>query len=217
MMKLYHYWRSSSSWRVRWALEFKKTPCEFVHVNLLNGEADSPEHLKRHPAGFVPVLETNSNTNNGEFLIESLAIISYLEDAFPASPSLYPKDPIEKSRALALAEVVNAGTQPLQNIPVLTFHSSEPEKQKAWAQHWIHHGLELYENLLPNSVLTTENPFSIPSGLSIADIFLMPQLYNAQRYEVSLSPFPKIQAIQKHLEKLDTYQRSHADRYKPAE
>ena len=212
-MKLYHYWRSTSSWRVRWALEHKKIPCELVHIHLLNGEAETPEHLKRHPLGFVPVLETNS----GENLIESLAIISYLEDTNPSSPTLFPKDPIEKARALALTEVINAGTQPLQNIPVLTFYSHEPEKQTAWAQHWIQNGLDLYEKLLSESILKSTEPYSIGNNLSIADLFLLPQLYNATRYNVSLDPYKKIQAIQKHLEKLLTYQKSHPDRYKPAE
>lgn len=205
-MKLYHYWRSTSSWRVRWALEYKKIPCELIPINLLNGEAETPEHLKRHPAGFVPVLETDQ----GDFLVESLAIISYLEEMFPSSPSLYPKNPLEKSKALSLAEIINAGTHPLQNPPVLAFHSSDPEKQTAWAQHWIHHGLQIFENLCAH-------PFAVSSGFSIADLCLLPQLYNAKRYNVNLNSFPKIQLLQKHMSEMESYQRSHADRYKPVD
>jgi len=212
-MKLYHYWRSTSSWRVRWALEHKKIACELVHIHLLNGEAETPAHLARHPLGFVPVLETNAGAN----LIESLAIITYLEDTNPTSPTLFPKDPVEKARALALAEVINAGTQPLQNIPVLTFYSSDTEKQSTWAQHWIQNGLDLYEKLLPDSILKSAEPFSVGNRLSIADLFLLPQLYNAKRYGLGLDPFKKILAIQKHLETLPSYQKSHPDLYKPAE
>jgi maleylacetoacetate isomerase len=214
-MKLYHYWRSTSSWRVRWALEFKKIPCELIPINLLNGEAETPEHLSRHPLGFVPVLELPT----GETLIESLAIIQYLELKFPESPSLFPQDPIEKAKAIVLAEVINSGTHPLQN-PTVTAYLGEhlqatADQQKAWSQHWIGKGLELYEKLLPESILNSDHPFSVSSGFSIADLCLLPQLYNAKRYEVNLEAFPKISAIQNHLMKLESYQNSHADRYQP--
>ena len=214
-MKLYHYWRSTSSWRVRWALEFKKIPCEMIPINLLNGEAETPKHLSRHPLGFVPVLELPT----GETLIESLAIIEYLENTFPQSPSLYPKDAIEKSKAMALAEVINSGTHPLQNPTVTaylgeTFQASA-DQQKAWAQHWIRNGLSLYEKLLPESILSTNQPYSVSSGFSIADLCLLPQLYNAKRYEVNLEPFPKISAIQNHLQEMESFQKSHPERYQP--
>jgi maleylacetoacetate isomerase len=214
-MKLYHYWRSTSSWRVRWALEYKKIPCALIPVNLLNGEADLPEHLARHPLGYVPVLELDS----GETLIESLAIIQYLESNFPNAPSVYPKDPIDRAHALAFSEVINAGTHPLQN-PTVTAHlastlGASAEQQKEWAQYWIQKGLELYEKLLPESLLKTGNPYSLQSGFSIADICLLPQLYNATRYEVDLQSFPKITAIQQHLSQRECYLKSHPDRYSP--
>ncbi len=205
-MKLYHYWRSTSSWRVRWALEYKNIPCEMVHINLMNGEADHPEHLARHPLGFVPVLELDSK----ETLIESLAIINFLETKFPNSPSIYPKDPIERARAIALSEVINSGTHPLQN-PTVTAYLGETlganaEQQKQWSQHWIRQGLMLYEKLLPHSLKTE---------FSIAELCLLPQLYNAARYEVNLEPFPKIRAIQHHFQNMESYQKSHPERYQP--
>lgn len=214
-MRLYHYWRSTSSWRVRWALAHKNIPCEMIPINLLNGEAESPAHLARHPLGFVPVLELDS----GETLIESLAIIQYLETVFPNSPSLYPKDPLQKAKALAFAEVINAGTHPIQN-PTVTERlgiefGATADQQKQWSQYWIDRGLELYEKLLPESTLNTPTPFSVESGFSIADICLLPQLYNAQRYEVSLQRFPKISAIARHLSQWESYRNSHPDRYNP--
>lgn len=217
MIKLYHYWRSTSSWRVRWALDFKKIPHTLVHVNLLNGESESPEHLARHPAGFVPVMELES----GETLVESLAMIQYLESTFPDRPSLLPKDPFSRAQALALAEVINAGTHPLQNPPVTAYlaqhFAATPEQQTAWNQHWIRKGLELYENLLPASVLESKTPFSVESTLSIADLCLMPQLYNAHRYGVGLGNFPKIMAIEANLAQIESYLSSHPDRTKPIE
>lgn len=209
-MKLYHYWRSTSSWRVRWALEVKKIPCELIHVHLMTGEADSPEHLERHPAGYVPVLETD----RGETLVESLAIINYLESLVPG---LYPKDPIERAKALAFAEIVNSGIHPLQNPPVMAYYSSDPHRQVQWAQHWIAHGLKIYESLLPAAISDAEHPFSVGSDLSIADICLLPQMYNAERYGVDCNQFPKIRLIQAHLETLESFEKSHPDHYKPAE
>ena len=217
MIKLYHYWRSTSSWRVRWAFDYKKIPHQLIHVNLINGESDSPEHLARHPAGFVPVMELDS----GETLVESLAMIQYLESSYPDCPSLFPKDPFTKAQALALSEVINAGTHPLQNPPVSAYlaqhFGATQAQQTAWNQHWILKGLELYENLLPASVLNSSSPFSVESGFSIADVCLMPQLYNAHRYGVSLSNFPKIMAIEANLAQMESYSSSHPDRSKPNE
>jgi maleylacetoacetate isomerase len=216
-MKLYHYWRSTSSWRVRWALAYKSIPVELVHINLLNGESESPEHLARHPAGYVPVLELDDGTT----LIESLAIINYLENSFKDRPSLYPSNPLDRARALALAEVINAGIHPLQNPPVTAMLGSKfaatPEQQTEWNQHWIRSGLALYESLLSPSVLESQTPTSLDTGISVADICLMPQLYNAHRYSVSLREFPKIEAIERYLSGLDSYHQSHPDRTKPVD
>jgi len=216
-MKLYHYWRSTSSWRVRWALEYKSIPVELIQISLINGESESPAHLARHPAGFVPVLELD----NGTPLIESLAIINYLENTFKDRPTLYPSNPVDRARALALAEVINAGIHPLQNPPVAgmlaTTFGATTEQQTAWNQHWIRSGLQLYESLLPESVLKSSTPTSVETGFSIADICLMPQLYNAHRYDLSLDAFPKIRALEAHLKTLDSYLKSHPDRTKPVD
>lgn len=181
----------------------------------MNGEADLPAHLARHPLGFVPALELES----GEVLIESLAIIQYLETVFPKSPSLFPKDPIELARALAFSEVINAGTHPLQNPTVPAYlkevFGASADQQKQWSQYWIKNGLTLYEKLLPDSILKEQTPFSVKSGFSIADICLLPQLYNAERYEVKLESFQKISSIMAHLKQLGSYQKSHASRYQP--
>ncbi len=217
MIKLYHYWRSTSSWRVRWALDYKKIPHELVHINLLNGESETPSHLARHPAGFVPVLEIET----GETLVESLAILNYLESTFPDRLPLFSKDPFARASALSLAEVINSGTHPLQNPPVSAYLSEHfgatPEQQTQWNQHWIRHGLQLYENLLPSSILHSPSPFSLENGFSIADVCLMPQLYNAHRYGVGLRDFPKILAIEANLSTMDSYLSSHPDRCKPIE
>ena len=206
--KLYHYWRSSCSWRVRWALEYKKIPHTLIAVNLLNGESEGPEHLKRNPAGFVPVLETP----DGHFLTESLGIIRYLEELYP-TPTLFPGTALDRAQAWALAEIVNAGIQPLQNIPTMTFHSSDHEEQKRWNQHWILSGLQTYELLATPHA----GKFSRGDELSVADLCLMPQLYNALRHNVDFSNFPTISRIFENCNALESLKRSHPDTHKPAD
>ncbi len=207
--RLFHYWRSSSSWRVRLALDWKTLPYEPVAVNLLNGESESPEHLKRSPAGFVPVLEIPGETS--PYLCESLAIIEYLESVHPDRRSLIPGTPIEQARIRALAEIINAGTQPVQNIPVLERHSSDPAEQKAWAREFIARGLAVYEK----TCVATAGRFSVGDRFTLADVCLIPQIYNAERYQVDLAAFPTILRVHGECTKLVEFQSSHPDRFAP--
>ncbi|MBL7714705.1 MAG: maleylacetoacetate isomerase [Bdellovibrionales bacterium] len=206
-MKLYHYWRSSSSWRVRWALAYKKVAYEGVAVDLLSGESDSETHLARHPFGYVPVMEIE-----GQMLTESLAMIRYLEDVHP-KPSLLGEglNPIARARIVELAETINADTQPLQNLDPQFLHSDDPEKRKAWAKHWIVRGLTAYERLCSK----TAGKFSVGDSLSVADLCLVPQLYNARRYEVDLSPYTTIARIEKNCADLESYRASEPSKFEP--
>jgi maleylacetoacetate isomerase len=208
--RLYHYWRSSSSWRVRMALDWKGIPYEAFPVSLLDGEAEGSEHLRRNPAGFVPVLEIPGS--HGPYLTESLAIIEYLEETHPGLPALLPGSPENRARIRALAEVINAGTQPIQNIPVLERHSRDPAEQKAWAREFIARGLETYEKLCAPLAKT----YSVGDAFSLADLCLIPQVYNAERYQVDLRQFPVISAIDARCRSLAVFESSHPDRFKPA-
>ncbi len=205
---LYHYWRSTSSWRVRWAMAYKNIAFKPIAVSLLDGESESAEHLMRNPAGYVPVLELKT----GERLTESLAIIRYLEDLHPI-PTLYPGSPLDRARILALAETINAGTQPIQNLSVLLMHSPDSSEQKKWAQHWIQAGLKTYEALCTPFA----GRFSHSDELSIADLCLVPQVYNAERFAVDISPFPTISRIYKNCLTLESYLLSRPDAYQPAD
>lgn len=206
-LKLYHYWRSSSSWRVRLALDYKKIPFEAIPVNLLNGESESEAHLKRSPAGFVPVLELA----DGTCLTESLAIIRYLEETHPKSPSLLPGSPIDRAKIWSFAEVVNSGTQPIQNIPVMALHSSDPAEQKKWAQHWIKNGLQTLEVLAKKDA----GEFCYQDSFTLADACLLPQIYNAERYEVDVKAYPTLSRVRANTEALPCFMSSHPDSYKP--
>lgn len=209
-LRLYHYWRSSSSWRVRWALVLKNVPCEFVAVNLLSDESDQPEHLARNPMGFVPALELLGAPSKTRFMAESIAILEWLEETHP-TPSLLPKDPLERARIRQLAEVINSGTQPLQNLNVMHAHSSDPQQQKTWNQKWIRKGLHAYETL----VQETAGTFSFGNSITMADLFLVPQCYNAGRNEVPLSEFPTIQKIHAAASKTDACLASAPERFEP--
>lgn len=188
--RLYHYWRSSSSWRVRWALALKKVACEFVAVNLLEGEQTGEAHHQRNPFGTVPVLEIADGKGPSKFLAESTAIIEWLEENFP-KPSLISGDSFQRARIRQLSQIINAGIQPLQNLKTMVFYSEESEKRNAWSAHWIRNGLQAYEAL----VRETAGKFSVGDQTTMADLFLIPQCYNAKRFNLPLEEFPTITRI----------------------
>jgi len=213
-LKLYHYWRSSSSWRVRWALAHKKIPCKFTPINLLTDEPDSETHLQRNPLGYVPVLEIKTETNP-VFLAESVAILEWLEEVHPQNPLLPAPGTthaLDRARIRQLAEIINSGTQPLQNLNALHLHSSQLTEQKLWAQHWIRKGLHAYETLARE----TSGQFSFGDSLTLADLFLIPQCYNAGRQDVSLDEFPLLKKIFESASHTQSYQESHPDRFNPS-
>jgi maleylacetoacetate isomerase len=184
-LTLFHYWRSTSSWRVRWALLLKRVDAHLVHVGLLNGESESPEHLKRNPMGFVPVLQVGHR-----YLQESVAILEWLQELIPA-PSFFPGDSYQKAHIRALVEIINAGTQPLQNLSVLDQYSEDEKKRKEWMQHFIRRGLKAFEILAKDSA----GQFCVGDQITAADLFLIPQLYAAGRNEISLDEFPLLKRI----------------------
>ena len=183
---LYTYWRSSSSYRVRFALSAKKLAYESRAVNLATGEHRLDAHAPQIPTGFVP-----SVVIDGKMMVESVAIIELLEDLFP-DPALFPRDPWGRARVRALVEVINAGTQPLQNLSVLDHYSREPEARKGWARHFVARGLAAFERLMAlHENEGVEGKFAYGDTLSAADIFLVPQMYSAQRFGVDLTKYPR--------------------------
>jgi maleylacetoacetate isomerase len=205
--RLYHYWRSSCSWRVRWALEIKKLPVEYVHVNLLDDETDRPEHRARNPMGTLPVLETPW----GALLTESLPILEWLEERYPSGVSLLPQNSDDRFHVRRLAELVNSGIQPIQNLTVLDRISFDPQIRKEWSQHFIRQGFVAYESLCASR----SGRFSLGETLTLADLFLVPQVYNAIRFELDLSSFPVIERIWKNGLATPECLRAHPDRFAP--
>jgi maleylacetoacetate isomerase len=179
---LYHYWRSSSSWRVRWALAHKQIAFEATPVNLLAGEQKTEAFLSRNPLGCVPALRID-----GRLLSESVAICEYLDETRPERP-LRPADPFLRARMRQLVELINADTQPLQNLLVL---QKIGEGKQAWARFFIERGLAAFEATLRGlREEGTSGPFCLGADPTLADLFLVPQLYNARRFDLDLSPYP---------------------------
>jgi maleylacetoacetate isomerase len=189
---LYQFWRSSASWRVRWALAVKGVPFTSVPVNILAGEQMSAEHRARNPMAHVPALWID-----GRCLAESVSIIEYLEETRPA-PALYPREPWARARVRQVVELINSGIQPLQNLVVLGHRSKDPEEQKAWAHFFNERGLAACEALLGSiaAEIPGDGRFAVGSSLTAADLFIVPQIVTARRFGVDVTRFPRLLAAE---------------------
>ncbi len=207
-MKLYGYWRSSCTWRVRIALELKGLSYEVVPVHLIKdgGQQRAEGFRKLNPLAQVPVLEVEDD--GIQHLSQSLPIIEYLDERFP-DPRLLPGTARHRARIRQLAEMVNAGTQPLQNLGVLGQLSEvgAGEHKKAWAQHFIATGLAALEQASRQSA----GAFLVGDAPTLADLCLVPQLYNARRFDCELSAYPTLLSVESACEALDAFQKAHPD------
>ena len=189
-MKLYSYFRSSAAYRVRIALNLKGLAYETVSVHLVKdgGHNRRPEFRAVNPQMRVPVLETPQH----EVLIQSLAIIEYLDETHPNPPFL-PKEPLARAKVRALAELIACDIHPLNNTSPLRYLKNQMGQQQsaidAWYHHWVIEGFEALETLLQ------PGPFACGSAVTLADICLVPQVYNARRLKVPLEKFPKIVGV----------------------
>src|SRR5215471_8623273 len=188
VMKLYSFFRSSAAFRVRIALNLKKIAYETAAIHLRRNDQSKPDYRGVNPQGLVPTLEDGARK-----LIQSLAIIEYLDEMQP-EPPLLPKDPADRARVRSLAEIVACDIHPINNLRVLRylthgFGRSESDIG-AWYNHWIDGGFQALEGLLGSDPRT--GLFCHGDQPGLADIALVPQVVNAERYRLNISPYPTI-------------------------
>ena len=191
-LTLYTYWRSSASHRVRLALGFKGLAYEPVFVNLLKGEQRQDEYRATNPIGHLPCLVVD-----GVKYLESTAILELLEDLYP-TPALYPKAPGDRARVRALMQFVNSGIQPLQNLVVLDRIGEDKEKRLDWLRHFIGRGLAAWEKLAVSyrrEGFVKSGSFAYGEAFTAADALLLPQIYTARRFGISLDEYPTILGV----------------------
>jgi len=201
VIKLWSYWRSSCAYRVRIALGLKGLPFEYAAVHLLQGggQQHRPEFVAKNPASQVPVLELDED---GEVvrLVQSIAIIEYLEERFPAPP-LLPASARGRAHVRAMAELVNSGIQPLQNTSTLQELKKHGVATEPWARHFIEKGLIALEQL----AAPRAGAFLFGDSPGLADVYLVPQLYNARRWSVPLDAFPTLTRAEANAQALPAF------------
>lgn len=202
---LYDYHRSSASYRVRIALNLKGAEYERIPINLLESEQKSEAYRARNPQGFVPMLEAD-----GRRLTQSLAIILWLDARFP-EPLLLPGDADERAHVLALALAVAADIHPVNNLRVLKRLSGlgiDEAARDDWYRHWIKEGFDALEAL----AAPRAGRFLFGDAVTLADVCLVPQMYNARRFDLGLAPYPTLVRADAEACALDAFAGAHPER-----
>jgi maleylpyruvate isomerase len=203
---LHGYWRSGTSYRTRIALNLKGLLYEQVPVDLRAGAQKSEAYRALNPQGLVPALEID-----GRVLTQSPAILEWLEEAHP-EPPLLPRDPFDRAQARAMAALIGCDVHPLNNLRVLQTLKHElgadEAKVAAWTARWITAGFEALERLIGRH----GGSWSFGDSPTLVDCYLIPQVYSARRFEVDLSPYPEILAIEARAGAHPAFQAAHPDR-----
>jgi len=211
-MKLYSFFRSSAAYRVRIALNLKGLPYEMVpiHLNKDGGQQRKPEFVAINPQKRVPALALSS----GDVLVQSLAIIEYLDDIHP-EPPLLPPDALDRAKVRAIAQIVACDIHPLNNLVALqylknTLKHDQPEID-AWYHHWVIEGFKAIEAMIAPA------PYACGPHVTLADLCLVPQVFNARRFKVPLDAFPKIVAADAACLKLAAFDKARPENQPDAE
>jgi len=207
-VRLYDFWRSSAAYRVRIALALKGIDYERVVTDLPSRAHRDEAYLALNPQGLVPMLEID-----GHRLTQSLAICDYLDATHEANPFV-PRDPLARAEVLAMATIIACDIHPVNNLRILRYLANplgvdEPERD-VWYRHWVSEGFVGLE-----AMARGRTPYLSGECPGLADICLVPQMYNARRYAVDLTPFPTLVAIDATLTALPAFAVAHPDRVKP--
>ncbi len=212
-MKLYGFFRSSAAFRVRIALNLKGLPYETAAIHLRRNDQAKPEYLGVNPQGLVPALQAGGRT-----LIQSLAIIEYLDETHP-DPPLLPPTAAERARVRALADIVACDIHPINNLRVLRYLTHSFARNEAdvaaWYNHWIAAGFQALEALLAGDPQT--GSFCHGDRPGLADVALVPQVVNAGRYRLDMAPYPTIARIFERCMTLDPFRAALPDNQPDAE
>jgi maleylpyruvate isomerase len=210
-MKLYNYFRSSASFRVRIALALKGLSYDYIAVHLPKGEHKSPEYAAVSPDGLVPLLDMGAGSSTGAGqakLSQSMAIIEYLEELHP-TPALLPADALGRARVRALAQSVACEIHPLNNLRVLKYLTKElkvdEDTKNTWYRHWVREGLVSFEKQL---ALLPAGKFCYGDTPTLADCCLVPQIFNGQRFQCDFSNLPKTMAAFEACMQLEAFQKA---------
>ena len=202
-MKLYSYFRSSAAYRLRIALGLKGLDYDYMAVNLVKSEQIEDHYRSLNPIGLVPTLQRDSE----EVLTQSVAILEWLEEQYP-SPALLPTDKIARAKVRAIVNVIACDIHPICNLSVTNHLKSEfgadQDTIAHWYRRWMSRGFEAIEAL----VASKSGAFCMGDSVSLADVCLIPQLYNANRFGIELGPYPKLAAINTHCLTLEAFQRA---------
>lgn len=207
-LKLYSYFRSSASYRVRIAMHWKELKFEYVPIHLIKdgGTRGNAAYMKINPMGHVPALD-----HDGTLVVESVAIVDYLDQIFP-DRRLFPLEPRERAQVLQLTEVINSGIQPLQNLKVLKYVNEDlghgKEGADKWTVYWVSRGMESLEKMMEK----TAGTYSVGGEISAADCFLVPQCFAARRFGVKIEDYPNIFRVDQNCQKLAAFQRAHPEK-----
>jgi maleylacetoacetate isomerase len=199
-MKLYTYFRSSAAYRLRIALNLKGVSYESVPINLLKGEQAEEAYRAVNPQGRVPALDIDETV-----LIQSPAILEYLDEVHP-EPPLLPVGAVNRARVRAICAIVGCDIHPLNNVGPLRYLKRELGQEQAaidlWYAHWIREGFGAIEALLG------AGPYAYGDHVTMADIYLVPQVFNARRFDIPLDPYPRIRAAAEACSGLDAFRRA---------
>jgi maleylacetoacetate isomerase len=200
-MKLYTFFRSSAAFRVRIALNLKGLQYESLPKAFARNEHRAPEYLALNPQGLIPALATD-----GVVLSQSLAIIEYLNERHP-TPPLLPGDPIDRARVRSMAMAIACEIHPLNNLRVLNYLRDslrqDDEGVGTWYRHWVGEGFSGLEAQARE--FSVKGRYCFGDAVSIADVLLVPQMFNARRFKTDLTPFPTLVGISAHLEALPAF------------
>ena len=201
---LYGYFRSSAAYRVRIALNLKGLAYRQAPVSLVKAEQRSADFLALNPQGLVPALQ------DGDLLLtQSLAICEYLDDAYPDTVQLLPADPVLRARARAFAQAIACDIHPVNNLRILNYLKTELGQDEAvrntWYRHWVQEGFAALEQQLAASA----GQYCFGDTVTLADVCLLPQVFNAQRFNVDMAPYPRLATIAESLAAIPAFADAH--------